>query len=259
MAQLEYEQYRQLLQDLGKAGLNALFPKDFEYYMMALELVDSDDRVVDYFVFPVMPDSITHSSTSITNVKKTAGGVSVLKNATFIPIDIQMKGSFGRRLRLLVGSQRISFTALRFSTKTGSFSKESATDDGVRFKVPIFNPGVKTGYGATKILEAICDKSQGLDSKHKPYRLYLYNPALGNNYLVEVKNLTLTQDKSSSNMLWQYQLSLTAIAPLDQLKRSPQKSLTKALGSDILQKSVNKFAKIAIDNIPNRAVREFIQ
>lgn len=75
---------------------------------------------------------------------------------------------------------------------------------------------IKTGYGVTKVLEAIIEKSKGVDSNGQSYRLYLYNPALGHNWLVKHTGvLGLFQDKESSNGIWNYALELMAIAPTD--------------------------------------------
>ena len=249
MPTFEYNRYRNLLNSIGKAGAHALFPNDFEYYMCALELVDSRDRVIDYFVFPVTPSQMSYSEPQLTNIKKTAGGIAILKTSTFIPIDITISGSFGRMLRLLVGQQRLSFTALRFSVNTGAYSKQAAMSKNVTKRSPSFNPGLKTGYGATKILQAMCDKSVALDGQNKPMRLFFYNPALNANHLVEVTNLTLNQDKGNSNMLWQYNLTMKAVAPLDGLKKRPRGSLIKALAFDNLQKGVNKVVSAVKDNI----------
>ena len=64
------ERQRSLLTSIGRAGLNALFPNDFEFYMVALELVDSESRTIEYFSFPILPSNIREQSTPITNIKK---------------------------------------------------------------------------------------------------------------------------------------------------------------------------------------------
>lgn len=249
MPSSQFLQYQELLAGLGRAGAHALFPNDFEYYLCALELVDSRDRVVDYLVFPVTPEQMSYNEPQLTNIKKTAGGITVLKTSTFNPVDITLSGTFGRQLRVLIGQQKLSFTALKFSTVSGIFSKEAASSKGLSIKVPSFKPGIKTGYGATKVLQAMCDKSTALDSENKPYRLFLYNSALNANHLVEVQNLTLNQDKNSSNMLWQYNLTLKAIATMEQLKKSPKGSLIKALAFDQLQKKTNLLVSKIRENI----------
>ncbi|HQF50625.1 MAG TPA: hypothetical protein PK588_07635, partial [Paludibacteraceae bacterium] len=51
----------QMAQDLGRGVLHQIYPNDFEYYMLALELVDGANNTIDYFVFPVMPSAIVKS------------------------------------------------------------------------------------------------------------------------------------------------------------------------------------------------------
>jgi hypothetical protein len=230
--------YEKLLSDLTRPGAHALFPNDFEYYLCALELVNSRGIIVDYFIFPVTPGQMSYNEPQVTNIKKTAGGVTVLKSSTFTPIDITLSGTFGRKLRLLLGQQRVGFTAVRFSTNGGIWSKAAAMAKTVLSIKPNFSPGVKTGYGATKILQAMCDKSTGLDKRNKPYRLNLFNLALNANHMVEVVNLTLTQDKSASNMMWNYSLSLKAVANLDDLQGAllRKASLAATLAMGVLQK-----------------------
>ena len=189
--------YKDLLLRLGGATLNALFPKDFEYYMLYLELVGLKNGVEksELFVFPIMPTRISESEVYNENIKKTFGGVSVNGTNSFIPFDIQLQGDFGRKLKLLIGNELIDFSALSFNVS--SFATE-----------------VKTGYGCFKILEHICRKSKTLDENNQSHRLYLYNPAIGNNYQVRVVNLT-KQQTLDKNMIWGYNLTLKAIERLD--------------------------------------------
>jgi hypothetical protein len=50
--------FRGLIENVGKASVHALFPDEFELYLMALELTDSNGNLIDYLAFPVMPESI---------------------------------------------------------------------------------------------------------------------------------------------------------------------------------------------------------
>ena len=101
-----------------------------------------------------------------------------------------------------------------------------------------FYVGVKTGYGAIRILKSIISKSNGVDKNGQPFRLYFYNMALGESYLVVVppSGFTCSQTKDK-NMIWEYSLTLTSIAPLNSLKtQSAKTSLTKVMGLNIVQK-----------------------
>ena len=124
MASASYSEYRKLLASTGRAALHALFPNDFEYYMCALELVNSKGRPAEYFVFPVTPGSINISSSPLTNIVKTIGGVSVMKTTTFIPEECTLSGTFGRKLRALIGSNFVAVDQLSFSTKGGVYQKK---------------------------------------------------------------------------------------------------------------------------------------
>lgn len=245
-----FDEYLDLLTNSGRAVANALFPNDFEYYSVALELTTSDDKTVEYLTFPVPPEAIRVVSTQITNIRKTVGGVIAMSTPTYIPIRINIKGTFGRKLRILLGSgiDLGGLSALRFSATAGVYSKEQAQGTGKR-KLGIFNPTIKTGYGVTKILQSIYDKSNALDDKNQPFRCYFYNPMLGESYLIKINDLTLNQDKNASNMLWNYSLDMTTLAPLDSLGRGGLKGLVKNTGMNIVQGGVNLLAKDAVEAV----------
>ncbi len=93
-----------------------------------------------------------------------------------------------------------------------------------------FDPSVKNGYGCTKILQAIISKSNGVDKDGLPFRLYFYNMALGESYLVVVPPTGLVLNQSlQRNMIWEYSLTMTAIAPLEAVagEQKAKTALTK--------------------------------
>jgi hypothetical protein len=220
------QRFRGLLSNIGKAGLNAQFPNDFELYIVALELVNGNGDTEDYFVFPIMPNSITESISPSINIKKTFAGVAVQKTNTYVPTDITLNGNFGKKLKFLINQDLISFTGLRI------------TPNGLK---NAFSDRIKTGYGCYKLLERICAKSQSLDLVYKkPYSLYFYNLALGNNYLVEVMNITPNQTLNS-NMMWEYSLQLKSLSRIEDLKSRKQNQVKNFLSSkSILQDNANK-------------------
>jgi len=230
--------YRGLVETLGRATVNALFPKDFEYYMIAFELTDSKDRVVDYFVLPVMPKSLNQSQQSLTSIRKTAGGIVTIETNTFVPVNISLSGTFGRQLRALIGNTAANFTALAFSTKSGVFN-ETFTSKLVE-KVNVFDPQVKTGYGATKILESMLSKSRTFDEFGNPYKLYMYNPAFGDSWLVRVNSQRYHQDEAT-NMLWHYDIELTAIARAAQ---AGSKKRLAPLGFSVVQEAIGNTVQV---------------
>lgn len=240
-----------LVGSIGRAGLSTLYPNDFEYYFMALELVNSQDEVIDYFAFPIIPD-IRKEEPKILSMTQTDGGLTIISSSTvFVSQPITLTGDFGRKLRILFKSGGgLSFAALRF---TGVKTKGDLVQNLVTLKKAAFDPTIKTGFGCIKILQSICDKSDGLDDLGKPFKLYLYNMALGESYWVKVNRLTLNQEKTK-NMIWGFSLQLQAIARLEHVTK---KSMLKRLGVSILQTEVNSLAgglyrDLSQDSVQNR-------
>lgn len=235
-------QFKDLLVNTGKAAMHSLFPKDFSYYYLALELVDSKGSTVDYFGWPILPDSIKEIHQEITNIRKTIGGVSVIKNSTFTPRQVVLNGNFGRTFKLLLGQQTVEFAGFGFSMQNGKFT--STHPNSLEGIVPQFSSIAKTGYGCVKLLEGIKEKSKQVDIYGKPHSLYLYNPILGNNYQVEFNNFTHAQDKDQFNMIPGYSIALTAVAPLDLIlgRKASVINTLKKLSLGNLQKTANAVA-----------------
>lgn len=178
------------------AGAHALFPNEFEYYLIAFE-IENKGIVTDRFIFPVMPESMSYNERKITNIKKTAQGVSVLTNNSFVPASITLNGSFGRSFKMMVGSVESPNPAGR-----DGFDPNST-----------FIPGIKTGYGATKQLQRLIDKSsRSIDGS--PNTLIFYNMAFNTQYVVKVRSFDPSM-AMDSNMMWRYSLTLDAIAPVN--------------------------------------------
>jgi hypothetical protein len=231
--------YRSLLTTIGKAALNALYPKDFEHYFFSLELVDSKGRSVDYFAFPILPDTVSEEHNELTNIKKSMGGIISIKNQTFVPRTVAVKGTFGKKFKVLLGNKYVELFGLRFSINNGDFGVTGDPLGTLKKKYTQFSSFAKTGYGCVKIIEAIKDKSIQLDFNQKPYSLYCYNPITGNNYQVEIKRFTHSQDKDTFNMIPNYTLLMTAVAPLESLVETNRFSSVKNLGINVLQRGVN--------------------
>lgn len=241
------KRFKELTLNIGRAAVNTLFPYDFEYYAISLELATWDNETIDFFTFPVMPKSIQKSENTRINVKKTSNAVSVINNNSFIPHDISIKGDFGRNFKILLSrSIALTFKGLKYSRESGKFTPESFEEGVLSGLPPQFSPGIKTGYGCVKILQSMIDKSRGEDDKGRPFKLFLYNPTLGENYIVVPTNnpLILNQDENNNNMIWAYTLNLTAIAPLDLSfnKKDIKTSLVNILKSNSIQNSVTKSA-----------------
>lgn len=216
---------------LGKAGLNTMYPKEFEYYMVALELMDSNFATKEYFIFPIMPNSISENLPQLTNIKKTTGGVSVVSSSQFVPTNITLSGTFGRSFKVLIGK---TYTDLINSFSTG-VTTQSVADSVVNF----FDKNVKTGYGCIKILQRIIEGSRQIDGNGPNY-LVFYNLALGNSYFVKPGDITFSMSMES-NMIWNYSLPIRSIAPLENYKNLSKnlKSNKQLVIDDLIQKKTN--------------------
>lgn len=223
------DRFNSLNVTIGEAGLNAAFPVDFEYYFTALELVDSLGNTIDYLAFPVQPSSITKVMPKRTNIKKSSSGITVIRSNSFVPEMITIKGNFGRSFKLLVSPDKYEQGSI-FSVTSGVYTLQDGNVNSLSINYPIFNVGVKTGYGCTKILQAIISKSSSVDRNGRPFRLLFYNLGLGESYLVEVppNGLTLMQDESM-NMIWTYSLELTVLAPIQLVSAGVSPSSSRTL------------------------------
>jgi len=224
----------EMIGQIGKAGANALFPNDFEYYAVTLELTSFDGQTIEYLTFPVTPNAISYDDVKVTNIKKSFAGVTALDTDSFIPKRLSLSGTFGRKLRVLVGGGSFTNPA---STANGVF--DNIRDNGLTIRTSILDAKLKTGYGTTKILEAISTKSSGVDNQNRPNKLFLYIPPLGHNFLVKINQLKLSQDYSN-NMMWQYEMQLTALAKVEDLDSGNAiTSLLKSTGMDLLQRGID--------------------
>lgn len=231
------QKFTDLVRNVGKATANALYPNDIPYYFLALELFDSKGKTVDYFAWPVLPDEIQESHVELTAINKTLGAVSVLKNTTFVPRSISIRGDFGRKFKVIINGQKFDFagistTLTRIKNKNFEVGKAQ------------FSTFAKNGFGCIKTLERIKEKSKQLDNNQKPHTLVLYNPILGNNYIVEFNNFDHKQDNGRYNMIPYYMLRLTAVASLDDIWSFKQRALqaVKNVSFGTLQKKANALA-----------------
>jgi hypothetical protein len=208
---------RSLINELGRPIAHLLFPNDIEYHFVALELVDSLERTVRYFGFPVNPKNIMFNDQEATSVIRTFGGITSLKTTTFDPKNYTLRGDFGRNFKILVGGNPFSFTGLDFN-----FSK-------LKLEFAQLSIEVKTGYGCIKILESIIKQAKELDQNNNPHRLYLYNTSLNHQYIVEPVDFNFDQSVQQ-NMIWNYSLRLNAIGEISDFSNSKNNLRTVGLG-----------------------------
>ena len=236
------QKFMQLMGSIGRAALSTTFPSDFEYYSISFELTDYMDNTIDFLTFPIMPKSITKSENNRINVKKSASAVNVINSKSFTPHDITIKGNFGRSFVILVNVNTPNvLKTFKWSIPAGVRDVYDIDNSIVSTKSDTFNPVVKTGFGCTKILQSIINKSSGTDDKGSPFKLYFYNPALGEAYLVvpAPNSMTLMQNETQNNMMWEYTLNLIAIAPVLNNLTSLRHSATNILSSDIIGKGIS--------------------
>lgn len=184
---------------VGKAALNAVMPDDIEYYLCSLELYNQDKKRVGFLSFVVMPDQMEENHSPIQTMIKTHRGIATVLNDSFAPVDISFSGTFGRKWRLLS-----SFKDPKLELDTKGFlnlSFGSVAGIGV---------GLKSGYGITKIMEHILQRSYKTQGG-KPFYLIFNNYALNTSYVCDVVNYSVFQD-IGSNMMWGYSVHLRAVA-----------------------------------------------
>lgn len=219
--------YKQVVQNIGRSAISSVYPNDFEFYLCAFELV-SGGKTVDYFVFPIQPSSIQKSEPVRANIKTSMSGVTVLKNSSFIPQEISLKGNFGRNFKILSSSG----VAFGFGEDSGWFNK--SINSGTVF--PNFSVSIKTGYGAIKLLQSIIHRSNTINKVGELYQLYFYNMALGESYLVtSPPSGNIFSQSEDQNMIWSYSVNLSIISPLENISKGVK---NKSRSKDILKKNI---------------------
>lgn len=213
----------------SRAYLNTLYPNEFEYYMFSLELVKNGE-VEDLLIFPVTPDSFSETTQHLVNVKKTNNSIVSLINTSFAPRIIQIQGTFGRKIRILFGNKETD-KGNNDTVSAFKFSK-NINIKGIRSDINL-SGGIKTGFGVTKMLERIINKS----FTDSGYMLFLHNPMLGNNYLVECTDKTFSQSMQN-NMLWNYQLSFKALTFAENVSIYKNADKNKSFMQDKLKSTV---------------------
>jgi len=229
-------QFFGLVADLGRGTLHSLYPNDFEYYMMTFELINSRGQRENMLLLPILPSDIRYTTNTLSSIRKTSSGVVSNFNPTFVPFPIVMQGTFGKKLKFLLGDSE--FLTLAMDLRN-SLSKQDGSGTA-----STWNTQIKTGYGVTKLLEGIIAKSQTLDLDNKPYRLIFTDSTFNKDVVVEINNYSFTQNERSNNAYWNYSLQMTAIAPALSIRKLSVSSLTGLVAID----QVNHFTQTFIDN-----------
>jgi hypothetical protein len=235
---------RATINQFGRSVAHYLFPNDIDYYFVAFELVNADDRPVDYFAFPVTPKSIISQEQQATTIERTFGGITTTKTTTFNPKNITLSGNFGRKFKTILGGRPLSFTGLSFNFQGGIQVK---TD--FKFDPNELSFQVKTGYGCIKVLERIINRARTLDDQDRPYRLFFYNTSLNQAFLIEIEDFSF-QQSYNENMIWNYNLRIRGIADLNEIGGFEKDTLANLL----LISNLNKISNSLASNI-TRAIR----
>jgi len=227
-----------LVESAGQTILNIKYPNEFELYVIALELVNQQNVTEKYFVFPIMPSTIDESLQQTHNIKRTLGGVVTLSSPNFVPVDISLTGNFGRKFKVLLGTDYKDF--ISSFVDNGKVTNNSFAN-GV---YELFDNRVKTGYGCCKILEELVSQKNQISYSGGMKKLILHNLSFGNSYLVKPMSISFSQSQES-NMIWNYRLDLKAIAPLDALYTDSElEEQRKRLGT-------TAFIQKGVDNVVN--------
>lgn len=234
------ENARSILAIMGRAGLHALAPEEFEYYLCSFELLDSGGNTVAFMNFPVMPNSIIESESKIMDIVKTNKGIVTMFNSSFIPKNISLQGTFGRKFRMLTGVKDI----LDGSKKVVNFLNGNI---GFGSDPKIV---VKTGFGMTNLLRKIIQKVTEVDAMGMPYVLLFTNYALNTSYVVEINQHSISQSVEN-NMLWFYNLEMTAVAPSEAVKVKRVSSFRFSIASNAIAQGVQ--------NVLSDSVRSLMQ
>ena len=223
---------------VGKAAIHAAMPDDFEYYLWLAQHRYTEAEWLE--LLGKEPDWRYFAACAYKMEADGKPAMPTLFNDSFAPVDINIAGTFGRKIRLLLnykdpwiqtGGKQI--LALNFG------------------KVAGVEVGVKTGYGMTKVLQHILNASSKTEAESgKPYYLKFYNYALNTAYLVDVVNYTVNQNMGS-NMIWNYQITLRAVAPLSSFSNIGNKM--KNLLPEVASNSVAN----GVTNIVNGMTRLF--
>lgn len=211
--------------------LSGLYPVDFEAYMIAFELCDSKDKTLDYFTFPIMPTDLSIEEEIPVKVENTFGGVNTISSNVFVPKIINLTGNFGRQFRVLIRNK----ITIPFVHKT--IQERDYGVKGVQRKETEVSNSLKTGFGSFKVLQSIINRSVEVDDEGECNKLYMYNMAYGESYLVKPMTFRGSQN-ISHNGIWNYELSLRAVCPLH-LASHKKGSSTKAYTITATQASLN--------------------
>lgn len=223
--------------DVGRAGLHVLGPDNFEYYMCSLSLRNRNMEEVAYMSFPVMPNNIMESQQAVASITKTSNGIVTQFNSSFNPKDISIQGTFGRKLRLILGNKEfVPHAAAGFAMAQKFFNGNIGINGGIAGTDLL----IKTGYGLTKMMQRILDAAYSGD-EDGPYIIVFTNYAFNTSYVVEPLQRSFSQS-TENNMLWYYNVEMKAVADWSDL--SMGENIGKFMGQVAANAISNTLTKV---------------
>lgn len=228
---------KDIISNSGRAALHAMAPNDFEYYACSLELLKSNGDIEQIFHFPVMPVGISVDDQPLVNIRKTGNSFGVQFSDSYVPKNITINGTFGRKFRLLLSDNSGDDINLQ---NIGKIANN-------------FDLKVKTGYGMTKTFEQILSDLYQLDEFNSPRFLIFHNFAFNQSTLVEVVSKSFTQS-NENNMMWNYSIQMKGIADASKLviDRNNKRHLKDLLVVSSLQRGAN----VLFDNINLQSLKD---
>ncbi len=221
---------------LGRRTMAALYPKEFDYAMITLELIDSDFKTVEAFTFPIMPENMSEDETTLVNVVKTFGGVVSIDNSTFNPTNITISGTFGRDIKIIVNKKPFQFAGVQLNFKNRKLTADIVKKDAE------FISFAKTGHGCVQILKSFAKKQNQLDDQGRPYFLVMYAPILNMNYIIKINSIIQSMNNDSNNLIPRYDLLITSLAPIESIGRNEVIKRLQNLAISEIQGALNDIA-----------------
>lgn len=229
--------------DVGRAGLHVLGPDNFEYYMCSFSLRNRNMEEVAYMSFPVMPNNIMESQQAVASITKTNNGIVTQFNSSFNPKDISIQGTFGRKLRLILGNKEfVPQAAAGFAMAQKFFNGNIGINGGIAGTDIL----IKTGFGLTKMMQRILDAAYSGD-EDGPYIIVFTNYAFNTSYVVEPLQRSFSQS-TENNMLWYYNVEMKAVADWSDL------SMGENIGKFMGQVAANAVSN-TLTKVLNSAIR----
>jgi hypothetical protein len=266
---------KQAINLFGRGLLHQQYPNDIEFYFMALEVVDSNLNTVAYFPFPVNPSLYRSSVLPQTTIRNNYGGINVIRREAFIPREIQIAGTFGRRFNVSFPNiseigNIVSFNAAAINPNkvpskhqeplaTAKEYSHSIKQNGLQLDVRI-----KNGYGMCRVLEGLLTQVYSNNSgngfgrgDNAPYYLILYNSFNNDNYIVEPAGFAFPHTVGQ-NMMHNYELNLIAVAPLSYLAQDAASKIKRINKTATLEKVASRLAGKVLSSVSGAVVKNFI-